>query len=135
VGERIYAGADDAASVARARAWWGSGGRTPVTSIFDGSSTSAFLTGLMWNSIYDECPQAQYTGIAMEYGTLPVFECMQALRGEQWLRRHPDAPAEKADAIRAAVKQAFFVDTPQWKQAIVAQARESMFQAVEGLSA
>ena len=55
-GERIYAGNDDAVAVARARAWWDGGGATPVTSIYDGSSTSAFLTGLMWTSIYDECP-------------------------------------------------------------------------------
>ena len=134
VGERIYAGANDAATVARARAWWGGGGKTPVTSIFDGSSTSAFLTGLMWNSIYEECPQAEYTGIAMEYGTLPVLDCMHALRAEQWLRRHPDAPAQEADAIRAEVKRAFFTDTPEWKRAIIAQAREAMAQAVDGLA-
>ena len=42
-GERIYAGKDDAAALARARAWWGGAGATPITSIYDGSSTSAFL--------------------------------------------------------------------------------------------
>jgi len=41
VGERIFACRDDAAALARARSWWGGGGRTPVTSIYDGSSTSA----------------------------------------------------------------------------------------------
>jgi hypothetical protein len=50
LGERIYAGKDDAAAVQRARQWWDGGGATPVTSIYDGSSTSAFLTGLMWTS-------------------------------------------------------------------------------------
>ena len=35
VGERIFAGRDDAAALARARAWWGD----EVTSIYDGSST------------------------------------------------------------------------------------------------
>jgi hypothetical protein len=135
VGERIYAGANDDASVARARRWWDGGGRTPVTSIFDGSSTSAFLTGLMWNAVYDECPQAEYTGIAMEYGTVPILQTLQALRAEQWLRAHPDAPRAQADAIRAEVKTAFFTDTPQWKQAVVAQARESLLQAAQGLAA
>ena len=42
-GERIFAGRDDAATVARARAWWGD-----VTSIYDGSSSSAMLTGMMF---------------------------------------------------------------------------------------
>lgn len=68
VGERIFACADDKAALARARAWWGDG----VTSIYDGSSTSGYLTGLMWMAAYEECPQAEYTGIAMEYGTQPM---------------------------------------------------------------
>ena len=134
LGERIYAGRDDAAAVARARSWWDGGGRTPVTSIYDGSSTSAFLTGLMWTAIYDECPQAEYTGIAMEYGTVPVMQTFQALRGEQWLNAHPDAPAEVAAEIRRKMLEAFYTDTDEWREQIVAQARESLFQAVEGLS-
>ncbi len=48
LGERIYAGPDVAQEVARARSWWDGGGRTPVTSIYDGSSTSSKLTGMMW---------------------------------------------------------------------------------------
>ncbi|MCB1997542.1 MAG: M14 family metallopeptidase, partial [Rhodoferax sp.] len=41
-GERIFAGDNDDVVVARARAWWGQA----VTSIYDGSSTSALLSGL-----------------------------------------------------------------------------------------
>jgi hypothetical protein len=63
-GERIFACRDDAAALARARAWWGAG----VTSIYDGSSTRP-LSGLMWMRRLRECPQAEYTGIALEYGT------------------------------------------------------------------
>lgn len=134
-GERIYAGKDDASSVARARAWWDGGGATPVTSIYDGSSTSAFLTGLMWTSIYEECPQAEYTGMALEYGTVPVLDTLQALRAEQWLNAHADAPAPLAQGIRAQVMRAFYTDTDRWREQIVAQARESLFQAVDGLRA
>lgn len=134
VGERIYAGIDDPASVARARQWWDGGGRTPVTSIYDGSSTSAFLTGLMWTAIYDECPQAEYTGIAMEYGTVPVMQTFHALRGEQWLNRHPDAPPEVAQQIREGMLEAFYTDTDAWREQIVAQGREALVQAVDGLS-
>jgi hypothetical protein len=135
VGERIYAGRDDDAAVARARQWWGGDGRTPVTSIYDGSSSSAFLTGLMWTSVYDECPQAEYTGIAMEYGTLPVFETLQSLRAEHWLNLHPEAPAELAATIKRQMMDAFYTDTDTWRQQILTQARESLFQAVDGLAA
>ena len=64
----------------RARSWWDGSGTTPVTSIYDGSSTSARLTGLMWFAIEGECPQAEYTGIAIEYGMVPVLDVMYALR-------------------------------------------------------
>ncbi|HEX2546053.1 MAG TPA: M14 family metallopeptidase [Ramlibacter sp.] len=135
VGERIYAGRDDPGATARATAWWGGEGRTPVTSIYDGSSTSAVLTGMMFTAAYDECPQAEYTGMALEYGTVPVMDTFHALRAEQWLHRHPQAPAEVADGIRALVKQAFYTETDAWKQQVLAQAREALFQAVEGLAA
>lgn len=134
-GERIYAGRDDPVESARAKAWWGGGGRTPVTSIYDGSSTSARLTGMMFNSVYDECPQAEYTGMALEYGTVPVLDTLQALRGEQWLNAHPDAPAETAAGIRRKMMEAFYTDTDAWRGQILAQAREAMVQAVDGLAA
>ena len=130
VGERIYAGRDDAAAVARARRWWGD----EVTSIYDGSSTSALLTGLMWNAIYDAAPQAQFTGIALEYGTEPIPEIIDALRGDHWLALHPEAPAELAAQIKARLLRAFYTDTDAWKGQIVSQARQALFQAVDGLA-
>jgi hypothetical protein len=134
LGERIYAGRDDAAAIARAGVWWGGKGATAVTSIYDGSSSSAFLTGLMWSAVYEECPQAEYTGIALEYGTVPLMETMQALRGEHWLHLHPQAPAELAAAIKLQMRKAFYVETGEWKDQILRQAREALFQAVDGLA-
>lgn len=133
-GERIFAGPDDAVQVARARSWWDGGGRTPVTSIYDGSSSSAKLTGMMWASALEECPQAEYTGIAMEYGTQPVLQVLHALRADHWLDQHPEAPREIAAQIKREMLEAFYTDTPQWKRRIVEQGREAMFQAVDGLS-
>ncbi|MDB5875409.1 MAG: hypothetical protein JWQ07_4851 [Ramlibacter sp.] len=135
VGERIYAGHDDAAAVARARAWWGGGGATPITSIYDGSSSSAFLTGLMCSSVYEECPQADYTGIALEYGTVPVMETMQALRADHWLQMHPDAEPVLAARIKQQIKDAFYTDTAEWKAQVLQQARQALLQAADGLAA
>jgi hypothetical protein len=134
LGERIYAGRDDAVAVARAREWWGGEGATPVTSIYDGSSASAFLTGIMCCSVYEECPQAEYTGIAIEYGTLPVMDTLQALRAEHWLHLHPQAPPELAAQIKRQMKDAFYVDTDEWKAQVLRQAREALFQAADGLA-
>ena len=59
----------------------------------------------------------------------------QALRGEQWLRRHPDAPEPVADEIRRKMMDAFYTDTDAWRERILAQAREALLQAVDGLAA
>lgn len=134
VGERIYAGRDDSATLQRSREWWDGGGKTPVTSVYDGSSASAFLTGMMFNAAYDECPQAEYTGMAMEYGTVPVMQTLQALRGEQWLDGHPEATPALARQIRQQVKDAFYTDTAEWKEQVVAQARGALFQTADGLA-
>ena len=137
-GERIWAGKDDAVAIARARTWWGGGkngnAATPITSIYDGSSTSAFLTGLMWHAIGQVAPQAEYTGIAMEYGTVPVLEVINALRAEHWLNNHPEAPAEQGKQIKAQMMAAFYTNTDLWRGQIISQARQAMFQAVDGLS-
>jgi Protein of unknown function (DUF2817) len=133
-GERIYAGLNDAATIARARRWWDGNGKTPVTTTYDGSSTSPPLTGLMWFAVHDECSQAEYTGIAMEYGTVPVQDVLQALRAEQWLQLHPEAPASQRDEIKQQFLATFYTDTDEWKRAILRQAHDAMLQAVRGLS-
>ncbi len=131
-GERIFACKDDNAALQRARAWWG----REVTSIYDGSSSSALLKGLMWQAAEWDCPQAEYTGIALEYGTQTMAEVMSALRADHWLHSHPQAanPAQAA-AIRRQMRDAFYTDTPAWKQQIVAQAEEAATQALRGLCA
>ena len=137
LGERIFACRDDAAAYERANRWWGNAGNpsgeTPITSIYNGSSTSAFLTGLMWQSIYEEAPQAEYTAIAMEYGTVPVSDVLNALRADHWLANHPEAPAAQAAQIKKQLLDAFYIDADDWKGMIISQARQSMFQAADGL--
>ena len=56
-----------------------------------------------------------------------------ALRGEHWLDAHPDAPPALAQQIKQTMLEAFYTDTDVWKGQIISQARQSMFQAVEGL--
>jgi hypothetical protein len=130
VGERIFACNDDPVALKRARSWWGD----KITSIYDGSSTSSPLQGLMWLAAYEECSQAEYTGIALEYGTLPITEMIGALRADQWLENHPDTP----DVIRREMKQkmrdAFYIDTDEWKHQIIEQAVDAALGAVRGLA-
>ena len=129
-GERIWAGPDDAVALARARQWWG----PQVTSIYDGSSESALLTGLMWLAAGEECAQAQYTGIAMEYGTVPFEDVTLALRADQWLENHPAAPPSLRAQIKRQIRDAFYTDTDAWKSRIVEQGVQVAQQALTGLA-
>lgn len=129
-GERIFACRNDAEALGRARSWWG----PEVTSIYDGSSSSALLTGLMWTAAYDEIPQAQYTGIVLEFGTLPVMDVLEALRAEHWLENHPEAPAEQARQIKQQMLTAFYADEPEWKRQVVEHSLEVAEQTLKGLS-
>ncbi len=133
LGERIFACRNDAAALERARQWWSGDGATPITSFYDGSSSSAKLTGLMWNSVYEECPQAEYTAIAMEYGTLPILQMIEALRADHWLHLHPQADPALAGRIHQQMLDAFYVDTDAWRGQIYAQARQALFQGLAGL--
>lgn len=126
VGERIFAGRNDAESISRARQIWGD----KVTSIYDGTSTSPLLRGLMWEAIHEAAPSARYTGIALEYGTEPVMEILDALRGDHWLALHPEAPADLAEDIKTRLKRAFYTETDAWKGQIISQARQAMFQSL-----
>ena len=130
-GERIFAGPNDPDALARARAWWGD----EVTSIDEGSSSSAPLSGLMWLSVAHECPQAEHTGVALEYGTLPLREVIDALRADQWLENHPEhTDAAQHDAIKRQLRDAFYTDTDEWKRRVLEQAFDCAQQALRGLT-
>jgi len=128
-GERIYKGRDNTQDQARARAWWG----PRVTSTFDGSSTSTQLNGTLDMAVMEECPQAQYNGLTLEYGTQPGAQVLNALRAEQWLQRTPQAGQELHAQIKQQICEAFYIQTPEWKRSVLEQAREVCWQTVEGM--
>lgn len=128
--ERILAARHDAATVARARAWWGSA----VTSTQDDTSSSPALHGQMWSAVYDECPQAQYTSVAVELGTAPRLQVLQALRADLWLARHPDAPSSLRRSIKQRMRRAFHVETDGWKRHAVGETSSAVRAALDGLA-
>ena len=129
VGERIFACDDAGAPLQRARQWWGAG----VTSVHTGSSTSIPMTGPIQRAV-DECPQADYTGICLEFGTVPLPQMLSSLRADHWLHQHPEADAGLARSIRQTVRDAFYPDTDAWRQAVWAQGLEATRQALRGLA-
>jgi len=129
-GEKIYSGPDDAAMLARTRAWFGA----DVTSFYAGSSSSAAVTGSVSDAAIEACPKARYAGIGLEFGTLPLPQTFAALRADQWLANQRERPPQHG-AIKQALREAFFVDTDEWKGMVYGQARVAVLQALHGLSA
>ena len=128
-GEKIFAGRNNAQELERARAWWGS----DVTSIYDESSSSAELTGLMFNATYDECPDVECVGIGLEFGTLPLPAMLQALRADHWLNIHPEAAPPLRAAIKKQMRDAFYIDANDWKEQVYTQVREAALAAIARL--
>jgi hypothetical protein len=89
---------------------------------------------MMWLAAYEECAQVEYTGIALEYGTLPLSDVLDALRADQWLENHPGVPAERRAEVKRRTRDAFCVDTDEWKAQIVEQGVAAAKRAVAGLA-
>lgn len=130
VGERIYKGAPGPEAIARARSWWG----PQVTSTAEGNSSSALLGGTLDIGVMRACPQAEYNGLTLEYGTLPGRQVLDALRADHWLHRNPGADEATAARVRRRLRAAFYVETAAWKQAVLTQGREVVGQALAGLA-
>ncbi len=116
----------------RARAWWGA----DVTSVSDPGSSTVDIAGTGTQAMLEECAAVpELTFMALEYGTIPLDELFLVLRADRWLARHPETDAATRQAIKAAHRAAFYVETDEWRGAIVAQARVCALQAIRGLSA
>ena len=129
-GEKIYSGRNDATAIARTKAWWGD----DVTSFFDGSSASAHVTGIISEAAHAECPDTETTAMALEYGTYPLAQTLQALRAEHWLHNHPDAPAEQRDSIKRAMRDTFYIDADDWKATVYEQAKAACLKGLAALA-
>jgi len=129
-GEKILMTDDSTEKLARARQWWGE-----VTSLTGGDSVSSQVAGPLPCLLPEECPQAEVTDIALEFGTVAPNVVLSALRADQWLYRTPDADAEMRENIKKMVLSAFYVDRDDWKSTILDQAIATARQAVRGLSA
>ncbi|HSQ81152.1 MAG TPA: M14 family metallopeptidase [Casimicrobiaceae bacterium] len=128
-GEKIYSGPADPVMIARAKAWYGA----DVTSFYDGSSTSPLLTGVSFHAALEACPEVEFTGIALEYGTLSLEATLQALRADQWLRNHPGTDAATRAAIKRQLRDAFHDEREEWKAMVYAQARVAVLQALRAM--
>lgn len=130
-GEKIFAGRGQPGELDRARACWGA----DVFSPQHGQSVSQALRGTVASAIYDECAGATVDCMALEFGTVPAADMLDALRADHWLALNPDAAAELAAPARQAMLNAFCSEDALWQGMVLGQARTAVVQAIAALGA
>lgn len=127
-GELISSEAPDTAAYRRQTEWW-----NEVTSLLDGSSVSAELTGDWMGAVGASLPDVELTGVAIEYGTVDPVTVMQSLRADAVLHASGDPMASEAGAIRQQVRAAFLDDDPAWLEACWPRYRSVVTTGMERL--
>lgn len=130
VGEYIYKGRQEPEDIARGRSWWGE----KMTNSAEGNSVSAELNGTIDLMVLETCPQAQYNGLTLEYGTQSGIKVLNALRADHWLYCNPQAPDAQIQRIKCQLRDAFYVDTDAWKRAVLQQGRKVLDLTVFNLT-
>jgi len=129
-GEPIVTHAPNTPALARARQWFGD----RITSTALGNSSSADVQGDMLTGLEKRHPRAEFTGLALEYGTLPLHQVLDAVRADNWLHIHGEVRSARGREIKAMVRDAFYGDKDDWKSMIFEQAIAAERSALRGLA-
>jgi len=134
-GEPLSIVAPGTAAFRRARAWWGE----DVTSTADGTSKSPPVTGALIGSVAESMPGAEVTAIGLEFGTVPLPEVLDAIRGDNWLyarglRSGLGMASTLARDIKARIGEALTVDADEWKEKVYARSAVFALKACRGLT-
>ncbi|WP_439815882.1 DUF2817 domain-containing protein [Zavarzinia sp. CC-PAN008] len=128
--ELISEAAADSAELARASAWFG----PQVASAAAGQSLSAAVHGSLDSGLAHLCPHAERTILCLEVGTVSAVEVLRALRADNWLHQWGTPHGPRTQAIKAAIRAAFFPDTPDWKTQVTGHARATLRLALAALA-
>ena len=112
----------------RAKSLWGQ-----VHSSEAGESVSAPLTGTIDRGVKGWLAGAELTFAALEVGTRSLREVFDALRRDNWLYMFGSLADERANSIKAQVRDAFYVETPEWKSAVWRHAEIAVGRALKAL--
>ena len=129
-GELICPHPVDSPVTRRAEAWFGKEMTVPAR----GNSSSAVIVGTMGRGLQTAAPQAAFTDIGLEYGTLPQNDVMLALRADNWLHVHGDLDSPQGKAIKAQIRAAFYQDKDDWKEMIFKRALDVIGRAAGNLA-
>lgn len=129
VGECIFTGGGGENALHLARQWWGE-----VTLTEDESAVSTALTGQLGALVRKRLGTRLTCSITLEFGTCAPMEVLQALRADAWAHSGRKDAAQWQISSAESMKNAFFIDSPDWKVAVVEQSMAAFLAAVEGLA-
>ena len=130
-GELICTVPPTAKSYKRARTWYGE----ELTSPEVGTSSSAVVTGAMTDAFPQELPDTEVTSVAIEYGTYPVPDVLNAVRADNWLHQRGDLASPVGKTIKADMKERFFPAGDKWREMVWTRADQTIGWALAGLAA
>jgi hypothetical protein len=128
-GELMTTAPTSSEEFARATSWYGKS----VTPVGSRDSSSAAIGGDWVGAAPKLLPHAKVTAIAIEFGTVPPLEVLQALRADNWLHIHADAGKAWPGAIKSAIRDAFYIDSDVWRGMVLGQSWQVCRQAMGGL--
>jgi hypothetical protein len=131
-GEQIIVDGPGSAEFRRAAGWYGAAITSPAAG---GESTSAEILGDGLSFAPSLLAHAEVTGMALEFGTRPITEVLNAVRADNWLHAHGDPLSPEGQAIKAGVRDAFYGDADDWKGMIAGQSLLATRQALKGVMA
>lgn len=129
-GEKIFTGRSNEADLLMAQTWWGSDVLSPSSE----ASVTGGVIGPAAYCIFDECPDAKVTSMALEFGTVPFETMLDALRADHWLQKHREVPVHVRETIKRDLLNAFFIDSTEWRAMVLGQFRVAFVQACAALS-
>ncbi len=130
VGEIMNNHAASEPAFGRVAEWYGG----EATSTDAGSSSSAPVSGDITLGVRRGLPQAEITGITLEYGTVPLKEVLDAVRADNWLHAHGDLRARQARDIKAQIRGAFYPEADDWKSMVFERSVGVLRRALAGLA-
>lgn len=71
--------------------------------------------------------------VTVEFGTRDVISVFTAMRADNWLHHHGDPLSPQGEAIRAQVRDAFFVDDEGWRRDVAEQGLDTIRRALDAL--
>lgn len=129
-GERITVHAPGSAAERRIAEWYDGDFTNPAA----GTSTSAKLNGTNCVGIERHFRDLELSMIALEYGTEPIAEILEALRADNWLHCKGDPATPLGREIKARIRNAFYGDSDSWKRDIWERAVETQRKVAAGLA-